>query len=225
MRGYSSGGGGVWGMTVSIGAIDDDRAILYTIKAMADSLGWPIETTDAPEVAMEWVRAGLTDLLFVDYHMPAMSGAELIRRVRQISRSVVIIVLTVEEDPEVAKHLLISGADDFISKPVRLADFSARITLHAELARYRSDMNWNEKNKGLAEDTARKVLSVFENSHSRLTSAEVAVITRLAYPTTHRYLEYLARKGLLRKEIEEGCARSGRPRIAYSRVFDKASKR
>lgn len=211
-------------MAVSIGAIDDDKAILYTISAMADSLGWPIKTTGDPGVVLDWVSLGLINMLFVDYHMPAMSGAELIRRVRQMSRSVVIIALTVEEDPDIAKYLLMSGADDFISKPVRLADLSARISLHAELIRYRADMRWSERNKGLSEDTARKVLSVFEKSGGGLTSADVAKITQLAYPTTHRYLEYLARKGLLRRDSEDNDARSGRPRIVYSLVTASAGK-
>lgn len=207
---------------ISIGVIDDDSAILYTVKAMADSLGWEIKTTEDPWAALEWVRGSLTDLLLVDYHMPAMSGAELVRRARQISGSVVLIALTVEEDPQVARHMLISGADDFISKPVRLADFSARITLHAELAQYRKDMNWSSKGKGLSEETARKVLSAFEIPGSGYTSSQIADLTRLAYPTAHRYLEYLAHKGLLHKENETNDARSGRPRIIYSRVFDQA---
>lgn len=205
-------------MTIFIGAIDDDKGILYTIKAMADSLGWSIKTTDDPEEVLEWVRNGITDILFVDYHMPVMSGSELIKRVRRISRSIVIIALTVEEGSDVAKQLLMSGADDFVSKPVRLADFSARVSLHAELIRYRRDMRWDARNKGLSEDTARNILTIFENSGVKLTTAEAAAKAMLAYPTMRRYLEYLANKGLLRSDMEERDARSGRPRIVYSGV-------
>jgi len=205
-------------MTISIGAIDDDRAILYTIKAMADSLGWSIKTTDDPEEVLDWVRNGITDILLVDYHMPVMSGAELIKRVRRISRFPVIIALTIEEGAETAKHLLMSGADDFVSKPVRLADFSARISLHAELIRYRRDMRWDARNKGLSESTARSILTLFENGDVKLTTSEAAAKAALAYPTMRRYLEYLSKKGLLRSDMEERDARSGRPRIVYSRV-------
>lgn len=205
-------------MTISIGIIDDDGAILYTISAIARSLGWAAKTTDDPEVALGWVRSGQINLLLVDYHMPAMSGAELIRRARQISRSVTLIALTVEQDPKIAEILLMGGADDFISKPDSLADFSARIFLHAELARYRSDMNWESRGKGLAEDTARKVIAIFDTPEVKLTISEVVKITRLAYPTAHRYLEYLPGKGLLRREHEVNNYRSGRPRIVYSRV-------
>lgn len=205
-------------MAITIGAIDDDTAILYTLEAMACSLGWPIKTSTDPEDALEWARRDQVDLLLIDYHMPKMSGMELIRRVRKISRTIAVIALTIEESQHVAKQLLLSGADDFISKPVRLADFSSRISLHAELIRYRNDMNWKERGKGLSEDTARRVLSVFEDGRGGFTTAQIAMITQLAYPTAHRYLEYLAGKGLISKRMHEDNERSGRPRTVYSRA-------
>lgn len=204
-------------MTITIGAIDDDTAILYMLEAMAGALGWPIKTSADPEYALEWVRMNQVDLLLVDYHMPKMSGMELIRRVRKISRSVAVIALTIEESRHVAKQLLLSGADDFISKPVRLADFSSRILLHAELMRYRNDMNWKERGKGLSENTARRVLSVFEEGLNGFTTMQIAGITQLAYPTAHRYLEYLANKGLISRRGED-VERSGRPCIVYSKA-------
>lgn len=202
-------------MFITIGAVDDDAAILYMLEAMADSLGWPIKTSVVPDEALDWVRRGQVDLLLVDYHMPKMSGMELIRKIRQISRSVVVLALTIEESQQVAKQLLLCGADDFISKPVRLADFSARISLHAELIRYRSDINWRERGKGLSENTARKVMSLFENSAEGFTTAQVAEAIQLAYPTVHRYLEYLASKGLLSKKTRDSEMKSGRPSIIY----------
>lgn len=199
---------------IAIGAIDDDTYILYMLSAMADSLGWPIRTSVDPDVALKWVHNGQVDLLLVDYHMPRMSGVELIRRVRKISNTIAIIALTVEESPSVAQQLLLSGADDFISKPVRLADFSARILLHTELIRYRNEMNWEERGKGLSENTARRILSEFESGRS-FTTLQIAGITQLAYPTAHRYLEYLANKGLLIKSAQNKGERSGRPHTVY----------
>lgn len=199
---------------ITIGAIDDDIGILYTLRAMADSLGWPMRTSVDPNCALEWVRTGQVDLLLVDYHMPTMSGIELIRRVRKTSHTVAIIALTVEESPSVAQQLLLSGADDFISKPIRLADFSSRILIHTELIRYRNDMNWKERNKGLSEKTTRRILVEFEGG-GNYTTSQIAVITQLAYPTAHRYLEYLANKGLLLKSTQNSGERSGRPHTVY----------
>ena len=202
-------------MNFTRGVVDDDEGILYTVKAMAASLGWSIRAASDPFEALDWVKRHLVDILLVDYHMPVMSGLEVVRQARQLSQNVILLALTVEESPEIARELLLAGADDFISKPLRLADFSARITLHTELLRYRLYENREGRSKGLSEDTARRVYDLFENGED-LTASETADRSGLAYPTAHRYLEYLVRKGQLNRRSEVDDNRSGRPRTIYS---------
>ena len=202
-------------MDFILGMIDDDENILYTAKAMAASLGWTILATQEPETALEWVRGGSVDILLVDYHMPRMSGLELIRAARQLSSEIILIALTIEESPSVAAELRLAGADDFVSKPVRLADFSARISLHAELLKYRADGRWQDRSKGLSETTARRVLALFDKDGARFTASAAAEASSLSYPAAHRYLEYLVRKGQLRRAAEFEDGRSGRPRNIY----------
>jgi DNA-binding response OmpR family regulator len=126
-------------MSVFLGAVDDDREILYTLEAMASSQGWNMKTTTEPSEALGWIRDEAVDILLIDFHMPSMSGLDLVRRARKISKETVLLALTVEESPEIAEKLHIAGADDFISKPLRLADFSSRIALHSELVKYRRE--------------------------------------------------------------------------------------
>lgn len=203
-------------MDITLGIVDDDESILYTVRAMAETAGVPIiKTTRQPKDALEWVRGGEINVLLVDYHMPLMSGLDVIRAARQISQKVVLIALTVEESPTVAAELRLAGADDFISKPVRFADFSARISLHAELAKYRSVGAWQERGKGLSESTSRRVLSLFDKKGARLTTSEAANAAGLSYPATHRYLEYLVKKGSLCRTEEYDDKRSGRPKNVY----------
>lgn len=201
-------------MNFTLGIVDDDEAILYTVRAMADSLGWPIRTTTAAEESLNWVRLGLVDILLIDYHMPMMSGLEVVRRARAFSARTVLLALTVEESPKVARELLLAGADDFVSKPIRLADFASRISLHAELLHYRQEVA--DGQKGLSESTARRVYDTFAE-RPVMTAQEAAAQCGLAYPTVHRYLEYLVRKGTLqRRQSEDG--RSGRPHSLYERT-------
>ena len=203
---------------MNLGIIDDDANILYTVRAMAASIGCPIKTTSDPDECLGWVRDDAVDILLVDYHMPRMSGLEVVRRARQLSQKLIILVLTIEERSEVAKELLVAGADDFVTKPLRFADFSARISLHAELAKYRSEANWGDRGKGLSEETSRRVLALFEQPDTALTAAAVSESAKLAYPTAHRYLEHLVRKGLLQRRSVDEDGRSGRPRTSYSRT-------
>lgn len=202
-------------MSIALGIVDDDEGILYMVKAMADTAGFSIKTSASPKDALEWARDGSVDVLLVDYHMPLMSGLDVIRAARQISQEIVLIALTVEESPAVAAELRLAGADDFISKPVRFADFSARIALHAELLKYRGGGAWQERGKGLSESTSRRVLALFDKKGVRLTTSEAAGAAGLSYPATHRYLEYLVKKGQLCRTEEYEDGRSGRPKNVY----------
>ncbi len=202
-------------MMLSLGAVDDDDEILYTLEAMARSQGWPMIVTTDPFKAIEWVERGMVDLLLVDFHMPEMSGLDLIRQARQLSPSVVLMALTVEQSPELARDLFMAGADDFVSKPVRLADFCARIGLHGELSHYRKAGRWEKSEKGVAESTARMVLDLMLKEGGSLSASDVAGMTGLSYPTAHRYLEYLSRKGQLRKVRRQEDGRNGRPKSYY----------
>jgi len=203
-------------MTISIGAIDDDVSILYTLEAMAQSAGWQIKTSTDWRKAIAWVERNETDILLLDYHMPEINGLDLLKKIRDISRSVTILVLTVEESPTLAQELLISGADDFISKPIRLADFTSRIALHSKLAQYRRLPGLEGPHKGISHDTMRLVISTLEAiTPDKATIHDVSERTGLSYQTSHRYLEYLASAGVVSKEPLYQDGRPGRPKYLY----------
>ena len=111
-------------MPLHIGAIDDDRSILYTLEAMASTEGWRMLTTSEPEECLGWVRLDEVDILLVDYHMPVVNGYHVIKGEGNF----------VKAGPNCAHggrrgriglRLTLAGADDFITKPIRLADFTA----------------------------------------------------------------------------------------------------
>ncbi|HBG15025.1 MAG TPA: response regulator [Synergistaceae bacterium] len=202
-------------MTIYLGAVDDDTGILYTLEAMASLQGWEMKTTTRPREALDWIRKDLVDILLVDFHMPGMSGLEVIREARKISSETILLVLTVEESPGIAENLHIAGADDFISKPLRLADFTSRIALHAELCRYRRLGRRNQPRKGLSEGIARRVLEIVSSGESPVDVRTVAEKAGISYPSAHRYLEFLVSKGSIAKRSLNVDGRPGRPRSIY----------
>lgn len=203
-------------MTISIGAIDDDISILYTLEAMAQSAGWNIKTSTDWRQAITWTQRKEVDLLLVDYHMPEISGLDLIEKIRSISKNIVILVLTIEESPALAQKLLSSGADDFISKPIRLADFTSRIALHYRLASYRRLPGIEEPHKGISQDTMRLVIAELEAiSPDKATAHDISKRIGVSYQTAHRYLEYLAGAGIANKEPLYQDGKPGRPKYLY----------
>ena len=207
---------------LSIGVLDDDRGILYTLEAMGRSQGWTMSVTSDAEVALGWVAEGALDLMLVDYHMPQMSGPEFLRRARRVSKRVVLLGLTVEERMEIAQEMLEAGADDFVTKPVKLADFAARIHLHASLARMK-EAALSATPKHIHHDTLERVLAAlrsFRARDHRPTSQEVAAETGLSYPTVRRYLEFLSSRKQVEQAVVYQDGRPGRPLYTY-RLLDE----
>ncbi|EHM10845.1 response regulator with CheY-like receiver, AAA-type ATPase, and DNA-binding domains [Thermanaerovibrio velox DSM 12556] len=198
-----------------IGALDDDEAILFTLTAMAKTQGWDLETTTSVDRFLFWVRDGAKDIYLLDYHLPRMSGLNVLRQAKSIAPDSVIAMLTVEQNPEAARRLLEEGAEDFITKPIRLADFCSRINLLKRLSASVKGV-WRESRKGLSEEKIRRAKGILEESGDRgVTAEEMAGRMGVAYATAHRYLEYLVTRGLVEREEAEGDGRPGRPRLVY----------
>ena len=208
-------------MNLCIGALDDDCGILYTLEAMASSQGWKMLTTVEPETCLGWVRNDEVDLLLLDYHMPAANGMEVLKKVRALSAGIPVLMLTVEERPDVARELLLNGADDFINKPVRLADFAARINLHRRLVRSRKDLNWEHNRKGISRETLRLVMESLRKAGGDTPTEAVAESCGLAYVTVHRYLEHLVEQGLAVRHSTVQDGRPGRPRTLYAPAWEE----
>jgi response regulator of citrate/malate metabolism len=183
---------------------------------MASTEGWRMLTTSEPEECLDWVRLDEVDILLVDYHMPVMNGLHVIRKARELSSKLVLIALTVEDGGELASKLTLAGADDFISKPIRLADFTARIRLHEKIFSHREQLNWEERKKGVSKDTMRKVLEKIKDFQAPADCDEIAAACGLAYVTAHRYLEYLSDRGLISRSAGVQDGRPGRPKTYYS---------
>jgi two-component system chemotaxis response regulator CheY len=60
------------------------------------------------------------DVVFVDLNMPVLDGMKLIKRMREDGRyaATKIVVVTTEESPDVERHALELGANQYVRKPV-----------------------------------------------------------------------------------------------------------
>ena len=202
-------------MSLYIGAVDDDPDILYTIEAMAATQGWHMVTSVDPAASLRWVSAKEVDILLVDFHMPLMNGLEVIKEARRLSDKIVLIALTIEDDERIASDLLLAGADDFITKPIRLADFKSRIRLHGKLVHQRKSLNWDERKKGISSDTLHAIMEFVKQSGDDVTWKEVSAHCDIAHATAHRYLEYLSNRGIVTKVNIYRDGKPGRPMAAY----------
>lgn len=82
--------------------VDDEPSVLEVLGLMLESLGYRVETTTDPQLALTWLkeRSGKFDLLVTDQGMPHMSGADLVREVRRSGVELPVILCTGLVDTE-----------------------------------------------------------------------------------------------------------------------------
>ena len=84
------------------------------------------------------LQAETPALLLLDFHMPELSGAEVLSRLRADRRAAIaqlpIIMLTGDGGEESEVRCLEAGANDFVTKPISLPVLRARIETQLRLA-------------------------------------------------------------------------------------------
>jgi CheY-like chemotaxis protein len=98
----------------------DDNLILRTLVAHAlEDAGYVAVTAESGEAALELARIDPPDLFLVDYLMPGMTGADLIRELRRSPdarlRRVPAIGLSAIEGSE--QEMIAAGANGALRKP------------------------------------------------------------------------------------------------------------
>jgi two-component system response regulator ChvI len=122
---------------LTIALVDDDRNILTTTSIALQAEGFATRIYADGAAALKALIENPPDLAIFDIKMPRMSGLELLQRVRERTALPVILLTSLDEEPDEALGLAL-GADDYITKPFSQRLLIARIRAilrRVELAR------------------------------------------------------------------------------------------
>ena len=124
--------------------VDDDPTSRRLLVRTLSTAGFTCRESQNGMEALEYVHADLPSLLLLDFDMPGIDGAEVLKRLRADKDPAVAqlpaIMLTGHggEDSEVL--CLEAGADDFVTKPINQAVLRARIETQLRLRSMRSQL-------------------------------------------------------------------------------------
>jgi DNA-binding response OmpR family regulator len=114
--------------------VEDDEAIGRPLTRALDSPGYAADWATDGMSARERVAAGEYDLVLLDLALPDVDGVDLCRELRGSKPDLPIIMLTARRDEIDVVLGLDSGANDYVTKPFRLAELLARIRAHLRSA-------------------------------------------------------------------------------------------
>jgi sigma-B regulation protein RsbU (phosphoserine phosphatase) len=123
---------------------DDDATSRKLLLRILTRAGFTC--TEAPDgiAALKELHDNPPSLLLLDYDMPGMNGAEVLKQLRHDGNAIVAqipaIMLTGHGGEESEVLCLEAGADDFVTKPINGAVLRARIDTHLRLRSMRSQL-------------------------------------------------------------------------------------
>ncbi|MFD1717038.1 response regulator transcription factor [Georgenia deserti] len=106
--------------------VEDDPAIAEPLARALGREGYDVRPHGTGKGAIEDLAGGV-DLVVLDLGLPDMDGLDVARHIRGQGMSVPILVLTARADEVDLVVGLDAGADDYVTKPFRLAELLARV--------------------------------------------------------------------------------------------------
>ena len=110
----------------------EDNAINALLtRTLLEAEGHTVETVEDGALAVEAMRTGKYDLIFMDMRMPNMDGLEATRKIRampNVSKNLPIIALTANAFDDDRNACFDSGMNDFMTKPVSAEELSEMVS-------------------------------------------------------------------------------------------------
>ena len=111
---------------------DDDQALLQTLTTILRGKGYDVVPVPGGVGLMEQLEQEAPDLLMLDIMMPKIDGLQLLQQVKDDERwrDLPVLMISSMAPEEGTVRSLGLGASDFIGKPFRVKELTARIDAH-----------------------------------------------------------------------------------------------
>ena len=106
--------------------VDDERGLVRIIRLNLEQDGFEVFEANNGAQAMDRLRAVIPDLVLLDVMMPDLDGFTVLRMIREVGNTPVIMLTAKGEEGDKVKGLEL-GADDYVTKPFSPKELASRI--------------------------------------------------------------------------------------------------
>jgi len=121
--------------------VDDEPSILELIEYNLESHDYKVTTATDGIMALNEINTDSFDLMLLDQMLPKMNGLEVLKTMRQSGDLTPVIFLTAVDAEDNKIEGLISGADDYVTKPFSIKELLARIEVVLRRTAHESNKN------------------------------------------------------------------------------------
>ncbi|HEY9609971.1 PP2C family protein-serine/threonine phosphatase [Allocoleopsis sp.] len=158
--------------------IDDDPAIQILLKRTLHNQGYEVSVASNGEDGLVQARKIRPGLVLCDWNMPRMNGLQVCRQVKATPElsTTIFVLLTSRNALEDRVEGLDAGADDFLTKPVEMAELKARV--RAGLRLHEANRDLQHQKQLLEAELAEAAEYVSSILPDRLTEPPVTIDSR-----------------------------------------------
>jgi two-component system KDP operon response regulator KdpE len=106
--------------------VDDEPQARRVLRTALIARGFEVTDAKCGEEALESLRREIPDVILLDLKMPGIGGLAACRLIRE-SSEVPIMIVSARNTEQEKVEALESGADDYLTKPIGIAELVARI--------------------------------------------------------------------------------------------------
>lgn len=112
---------------IHILVVDDDKSLSQTVCTYLNDCGFQTKGVLSANEAYDELYNNLYDLIISDIMMPEVDGFEFAENVRQVNQHIPILFMSAKDDLPSKKKGFQLGIDDYMVKPVELAELEMRV--------------------------------------------------------------------------------------------------
>lgn len=113
--------------------VEDHPINQKLVGVLLDRMGCQVSYCENGQLAVDQVQRETFDLILMDVNMPVMDGLTATRQIRAMPSAaarIPIVVITADVMNEASEQAMAAGANDFISKPLKLEQLRAVVAKH-----------------------------------------------------------------------------------------------
>jgi DNA-binding response OmpR family regulator len=107
--------------------VEDDRDLSMMVKAGLEGERHVVETAFDGDEAVHLIKTEDYDVVVLDWQLPELSGIDVLKKIRQMSKPVSVIMLTGRSGIDHKEEGMDTGADDYLTKPFDMRELHARL--------------------------------------------------------------------------------------------------
>ncbi len=107
--------------------VEDDHDLSMMVKAGLEGERHVVEVAYDGNEAMHLLKTEDYDVVVLDWQLPELSGIEVLKKLKQMSKPVSVIMLTGKSGIDHKEEGIDTGADDYLTKPFDMRELHARL--------------------------------------------------------------------------------------------------